>query len=59
MADLFAGIDLNVRPLEHGNGDAGFDLNEPPLEHGNGITSLISFFIFSHLSYHRFLVDRI
>ena len=31
MADLFAGIDLNVRPLEHGNGNAGFDLNEPPL----------------------------
>ena len=59
MADLFAGIDLNVRPLEHGNGDAGFDLNEPPLEHGNGITSLTSFFIFSHLSYHHFLVDRI
>ena len=28
MADLFAGIDLNVRPLEHGNGDAGFDLND-------------------------------
>jgi len=44
MADLFAGIDLNVCPLEHGNGDAGFDLNETPLEHGNGITSLISFF---------------
>ena len=59
MVDLFAGIDLNVRPLEHGSGDVGFDLNESPLEHGNVIMSLISFSIFSHLSYHRFLVDRI
>ena len=45
MADLFAGIDLNVRPLEHGNDNAGFDLNEPPLEHGNGNASLHFFLL--------------
>ena len=55
MADLFARIDLNVRPLEHGNGDAGFDLNDM----ATILRLLLVFFIFSHLSYHCFLVDRI